>query len=138
MTFELDPVFHATCRPLADLPLCRAMLGQDSNYPWIVLVPRRASLRELTDLEPADRAALWPEIDAAARAVSALCAPDRPMTKLNVASLGNLVAQLHIHVIARRTDDPAWPGPVWGVATPQPYDDFDAALDVARTALLEP
>ena len=90
---------------------------RDGNYPWLILVPRRAGAVEILDLEPSDRARLWAEIETVAEALRAETACD----KLNVAALGNVVAQLHVHVIARYTDDIAWPRPVWGAANARPY-----------------
>jgi diadenosine tetraphosphate (Ap4A) HIT family hydrolase len=100
------------------MPLCRALLCRDANYPWLILVPRRAGATEITDLDAADRATLMDEIDAAAHALRAVA----PCDKLNIAALGNMVPQLHIHVIARRLTDAAWPRPVWGVAAARAYD----------------
>jgi diadenosine tetraphosphate (Ap4A) HIT family hydrolase len=89
----------------------------DANHPWLVLVPRVADCVELIDLDATQRVQLTTEIDAACRALKALFKPD----KLNVAALGNLVPQLHVHVIARYTHDIAWPRPVWGNATARSY-----------------
>lgn len=102
---------------MGDLALSRALAMNDANYPWLILVPRRAGVRELIDLDAADRARLMEEIALAARALKEVAGCD----KLNVAALGNMVAQLHVHVIARRKDDAAWPKPVWGVAPAKPY-----------------
>ena len=91
----------------------------DATFPWLILVPMRADLSELIDLDGPDRAQLTGEIDDTARALREITGCD----KLNIAALGNMVRQLHIHVIARFEADPAWPGPVWGKAPPQPYAD---------------
>jgi diadenosine tetraphosphate (Ap4A) HIT family hydrolase len=103
---------------LGDLPLSRLLLMNDKNYPWLILVPRRADLTELIDLERAEQQQLMAEIDCTARALRALTSCD----KLNIAALGNAVPQLHVHVIARFRRDAAWPNPIWGVVPPRPYD----------------
>ena len=103
--------------PVIELPLCAVRLMDDANHPWLVLVPRVADIVELIELDPAQRAQLTTEIDAACHALKALFKPD----KLNVAALGNLVPQLHVHVIARYKTDIAWPRPVWGAADARPY-----------------
>lgn len=103
--------------PVASLALCELRLMDDANYPWLVLVPRVVDAVELLDLDAAQRHRLTDEIDVASRALRKLFAPH----KLNVAALGNLVPQLHVHVIGRSEDDPAWPAPVWGRVAAQPY-----------------
>ena len=122
--FRLDPAFEATSQHLADLPLCQARLQLDARYPWIVLIPRRPGLREIEDLSPPDRNRLMDEILAAGRTVRAVgAALGRPVEKLNVGALGNVTPQLHVHVVARRSDDAAWPGPVWGYGEAAAYDE---------------
>jgi len=136
--FVLDPAFEATSHFLADLPLCQARLQADARWPWIVLIPRAAALRELEDLTPADRIRLMDEVLAAGRAVRAAgAALGRPVEKLNIGALGNVTPQLHVHVVGRRADDPAWPGPVWGVGAARPYGEPDlaSALAAAGAAL---
>jgi len=105
----------------------------DANYPWFILVPRRASVREIHELSDADRAQLWEESAQLSRA--AMRAFDG--FKLNVAALGNVVPQLHVHHIVRRQDDPAWPAPVWGKVAGKPYDDatMKTRIDALRAAL---
>ena len=103
--------------PVANLPLCELRLMDDANYPWLILVPRIADAVELIDLDSAQRTQLTDEIDQVSRTLRTLLRPD----KLNVAALGNVVPQLHVHVIARFRDDPAWPAPVWGRAAARPY-----------------
>ena len=115
--YELHPQLAADTHPLATLDLCDLRLMDDANYPWLVLVPRIAGAREMVDLDATQRHLLTDEIDRAARV---LRAGFRPF-KLNVAALGNLVPQLHVHVIARFEDDPAWPAPVWGRVAARPY-----------------
>ncbi len=136
--FELDLRLAATSEALADLPLCHVRLATDARWPWLLLIPCRAGLVELTDLAADDRAALFAEIDRAALAVRAVGeALGLPIGKLNIAALGNVVPQLHLHVIGRWTDDPAWPGPVWNVGGAEPYppDRLAAACAAARRAL---
>lgn len=127
----LDPRIEQDSIPLGELSLCCVRLAKDANYPWLILVPRRAGLVELTDLSLEDRTQLLAEIDATARALKAVTACD----KLNIASLGNVVAQLHVHVIARRRNDPAWPRPVWGTVPAALYEP--GARDRLGAALRE-
>lgn len=107
---------------IGDLPLSRVLVIKDANYPWLLLVPRRAETIELIDLDETDQAQLTTEINCVARALKDVTRPD----KLNIAALGNVVPQLHVHIIARRTSDAAWPRPVWGVVPPLDYDPQDA------------
>jgi diadenosine tetraphosphate (Ap4A) HIT family hydrolase len=116
--FTLDPRLAADTLAVCDLPLSSVRLMNDSRFPWIILVPRRAGASELIDLEPADRLRLWDEVANASRAIAGIANPK----KLNVAAIGNIVAQLHVHIVARREDDAAWPKPVWGVGIAEPYD----------------
>jgi diadenosine tetraphosphate (Ap4A) HIT family hydrolase len=115
--YALHPQLAADTHPLAALELCELRLMDDANYPWLVLVPRIPEARELLDLDAPQRHRLTDEIDLAARAVRAVFRP----FKLNIAALGNLVPQLHVHVIARFEDDPAWPAPVWGRVAARPH-----------------
>jgi diadenosine tetraphosphate (Ap4A) HIT family hydrolase len=128
--FQLDARLADDSHPLLELALCEVRLMDDANYPWLVLVPRLAGARELTDLDAAQRAVLMEEIALAGRVLAATVRP----YKLNVAALGNLVPQLHVHVIARFEDDPAWPAPVWGRAAARPYG---AEALVARVTALQ-
>ena len=113
--FRLDPIFEVGSAQLATLPLCNLRLQLDSRFAWLILVPRVADASEIEDLAAPDRARLIEEIVMAGRAVRAMGrAMARPVTKLNVGALGNITAQLHVHVVGRRSDDAAWPGPVWG------------------------
>src|SRR5277367_488949 len=115
--YALDPAFAAGSAPVAGLPLCDVRLQLDARFPWLILIPRVAGARELEDLTPDDLARLTPEIVRAGHAVRAIGkALGRPVAKLNVGALGNITPQLHIHVVGRRPDDMAWPGPVWGAA----------------------
>jgi diadenosine tetraphosphate (Ap4A) HIT family hydrolase len=136
--FEIDPAFLTTSEALGELALCHTRLQADARYPWIVLIPRRPLASELEDLAPGERDVLMEEIlraGAAARAIAA--ALGRPATKLNVGQLGNVTPQLHVHVIARRSDDAAWPSPVWGLGVAEPYgpEDLALALEAAKGAL---
>jgi len=128
--YELHPQLAADTHPLATLALCDLRLMDDANYPWLVLVPRVAGARELIDLEAAQRRLLSDEIDLASRLLRDAFRP----FKLNVAALGNLVPQLHVHVIAREEGDPAWPAPVWGRVAARPYAPEEL---VARTQALQ-
>jgi diadenosine tetraphosphate (Ap4A) HIT family hydrolase len=116
--FVLHERLAADTLELGDLALCRVLLTNDARYPWVILVPRVAGLRELHHLEREDRVRLQDESCRVAECLERLFRPD----KLNVASLGNLVPQYHLHHVARFTDDPAWPGPVWGHGPAVVYD----------------
>lgn len=126
--FRLDERLAADTLPVGELPLCRVLLMNDARFPWLILVPRRAGLSELIELTDADRAQATAEMDKAARMLKDLTGCD----KLNVAALGNMVRQLHIHVLARFEGDPAWPAPVWGKGPAEPYAADAAELVVAR------
>jgi len=115
--WHLHPQLADDTHPLAHWPLCDVLLMDDAHHPWLILVPRVEDATELTDLDVAQQATLTSEIDRACRALQVSMKPH----KLNVAALGNVVPQLHVHVIARYRDDIAWPRPVWGTATAQPY-----------------
>jgi len=114
---------------IGDLPLCRVLVIKDANYPWLLLVPRRHEAVEIIDLDDVEQAQLMAEISRVARALKEVTKCD----KLNIAALGNMVPQLHVHVIARRSSDAAWPRPVWGVVPPlahhaEEVQDFISAL----------
>jgi diadenosine tetraphosphate (Ap4A) HIT family hydrolase len=128
--FALDPRLAGDTRPVGDLPLCSVLLLDDARFPWFVLVPRRADASEITDLADEDAATLMGELRVAGRVMLALAKPD----KVNVGALGNMVPQLHVHVVGRFRSDPAWPGPVWGHGTRQPYPDHAAVALVERAA----
>jgi diadenosine tetraphosphate (Ap4A) HIT family hydrolase len=131
--WTLDPQLARDTLPLGDLVLSRVLLMQDANYPWLILVPRQAGIVEITDLNRDARAALMQEISEAAAALQAVTACD----KINVAALGNMVPQLHVHVVARRRTDPAWPKPVFGQVPPRAYDPAALAqlMDALRPRL---
>ncbi|TCS62934.1 HIT domain-containing protein [Varunaivibrio sulfuroxidans] len=126
--FQIDKTLEADSVPVATLALCRVRLIRDAAYPWLILVPARARMRDIDDLAPADQGLLTAEISLASRTLKALFVPD----KINVAALGNVVEQLHVHVIARFKNDAAWPRPVWGVA---PMRDDDTLHEKRRRAL---
>jgi diadenosine tetraphosphate (Ap4A) HIT family hydrolase len=115
--FAVDPVITSLTVKLADWPLSRVFLYNDSRYHWGLLVPRRAGVVEIADLSQGDQAQLMAEIVKLSDLVRALPGVE----KLNVGALGNMVPQLHVHVIGRRKGDPAWPGPVWGHSNPVPW-----------------
>jgi diadenosine tetraphosphate (Ap4A) HIT family hydrolase len=120
--WSLHPQLEKDTINIGDLPLSRVLVIKDSNYPWLLLVPRREKVSEITDLNEVEQAQLMTEINRVSLALKEITKPD----KLNIAALGNVVSQLHIHVIARRTSDAAWPRPVWGVAHPEPFDPNEA------------
>ena len=122
MTFQLDPRLAADTVLVVDLALCTVRLMNDRRYPWLVLVPRRDGAVEIHALDSGDRAMLAEETVVAAAALAA----HAPGCKINIGALGNIVRQLHVHVVARRPDDAAWPGPVWGHGRAVPYDAADA------------
>jgi diadenosine tetraphosphate (Ap4A) HIT family hydrolase len=133
--FTLAPAIEATSAPLCQLELCEARLQLDAAYPWIVLIPRRAGLTELEHLTLAERAMLMEEQVRAGAAVRAIGdAWAFSVSKLNVACLGNVTSQLHIHVVGRRPGDPSWPSPVWGRRAPIP-PSAEAVVLARHTAL---
>jgi len=109
--FTLDSRLEADTYLVGELTLSRVLLMDDARFPWVILVPKRTNIREIIDLELRDRAMLYRETESVMEAMKRLFSP----TKLNVAALGNMVPQLHMHVIARFEDDQAWPKPVWSV-----------------------
>ncbi|MGE0279566.1 MAG: HIT domain-containing protein [Rhizobiaceae bacterium] len=131
--FELDARLEADTEPLQWLGLCEIRLMNDKRWPWVVLVPQRAGIYELHDLTPLDQAMLTFETNLAAEALKRVTGCD----KINTAALGNIVRQMHIHVIARSEDDPNWPGPVWGYGPREPYrrTDLHGLIEKIRAAL---
>jgi diadenosine tetraphosphate (Ap4A) HIT family hydrolase len=125
--WTLHPQLAADTVAIGDLPLGRVLLSNDANYPWTILVPRRAGIREIHELSEADQQQLLRESSWLARALIAEFAP----TKLNIAALGNVVPQLHVHHIARFDHDPAWPAPIWGRVPATAYDAADRAVRIA-------
>ena len=128
--FVLHPRLEAETLPVADWMLSRVLLMNDARYAWLVLVPRRKNAVELFDLSEADRALLIEEVARAARLLKEVSGS----SKINVGALGNLVAQLHVHVVARNPGDPAWPGPVWGHSAAVPCADAERDTLIAKIA----
>jgi diadenosine tetraphosphate (Ap4A) HIT family hydrolase len=125
--WTLDPQLARDTVTVGDLALSRVLLMNDANYPWLIAVPRQAGVVEIFDLDDAARAQLMREVALLGQAL-------KDMTgchKINIAAIGNVVAQLHVHVVARRRDDPAWPRPIWGALPARPYDG------AARDRLIE-
>jgi diadenosine tetraphosphate (Ap4A) HIT family hydrolase len=118
---------------LGDFPLCRLLLSKDANYPWFILVPKRAGVSEVFDLSQEDQAQLFKETTDLAQALKGEFKAD----KMNIATLGNVVSQLHMHVIVRRHGDAAWPAPVWGKVPAVEYapGQVDAIRQRLRTLL---
>ena len=128
MDFTLHDRLAADSVALGDGLLSSVRLMNDRRYRWLILVPRRAGLREIHELAAADRALLIEEIALAGQALQAATRA----AKINVGALGNLVPQLHVHVVARSPGDPAWPGPIWGHGRPEPYDAAALAAECVR------
>jgi diadenosine tetraphosphate (Ap4A) HIT family hydrolase len=122
-SWSLHPQLERDTLNVGDLPLSRVLIIRDANYPWLLLVPRRPQVEEILDLNEVEQAQLTVEISRVAKALKDITKCD----KLNIAALGNVVPQLHVHIIARKKADPAWPKPVWGAAPALPFDP--AALD---------
>ena len=136
--FILHPDFEPTSHPVGELALCAVRLQADARWPWLILIPRQDGIGEIEHLSAADRGRLMEEQMLAAAAVRAMGeALLRPIAKLNIAALGNVTPQLHLHVVGRRADDAAWPGPVWGVGEAVAYDPvaWERAREAALTAL---
>lgn len=117
--FTLHPTLKNDTVEVTRLDFCHVLLIRDKTYPWLILVPGKDGLRDLDDLNETERVQVMAEIDHVSKAMKRIFQP----YKMNVAALGNMVEQLHIHVIARTQDDPAWPAPVWGAAPPLDYND---------------
>lgn len=117
--FALDPRLAADTSPVASLQLCEVLLMNDARYPWLVLVPRRVNAVEIAELPESEQQTMWQEVNRCAHALRAVA----PCEKLNIAALGIIVRQLHIHVVARNAGDATWPGPVWGNGRSEPYPD---------------
>ena len=130
--FTLPPQLAADTIPVGDLALSSVLLMDDARFPWFILVPRRPGASEITDLSDEDAATLMSEIRIATRVMQDLSKPD----KVNVGALGNVVAQLHVHVVGRFRSDPAWPGPVWGHGSRAPYPAHAGHALVERAAAL--
>ena|ERR1700753_1481518 len=117
-SFTLDPRLAADTIAIGDTSLSRILLMNDARFPWLILVPRRPDLTEIFDLAPTERATLTEEIADVSTALSNRLGVD----KINIGALGNIVRQLHIHIVGRTTGDAAWPGPVWGHGARQAYE----------------
>lgn len=133
-SFQLHPKLDADCVLIGDGALSRVLLMNDRRFPWLILVPRVAGLRDFHDVPSEFRSVLYDEIDNASRVLVRSFNAE----KINVAALGNQVPQLHVHVIARFESDAAWPGPVWGVGSAEPYDSdvLDESVLRLRPALV--
>ncbi|WP_027596985.1 HIT domain-containing protein [Pseudomonas sp. MOIL14HWK12:I2] len=133
--FQIDPRLAGDTLEVASLTLCQVLLLNDRRYDWLVLVPRRESVTEILDLSPQDQAQLWREVTLVAQVLR----DAQPDLKLNIGALGNVVRQLHLHVLLRQEGDPAWPGPVWGHSPRQPHtaEAGHAAAERWRVLLAE-
>jgi len=116
--FELDGRVARDSDLIATLDLCQLRIQNDSRWPWLVMVPQRADMTEIFELSEADQAHLSAEVNQVAAALKEITGA----TKINVGALGNIVRQLHVHVIARFEGDANWPGPIWGYGSAEPYD----------------
>jgi diadenosine tetraphosphate (Ap4A) HIT family hydrolase len=125
---ELHPQLMQDCLLIGRFPLCRLLLMQDANYPWFILVPDREAVTEIHQLDVDDRQQLMRE----SCALAAVLAERFNADKLNIAALGNVVPQLHVHHVVRFRDDPAWPAPVWGCVPPRPYTAAALAAVLAK------
>ncbi len=117
--FELHTQLQADTYRVGDFPLCLLLLCNDANYPWCILVPKRIGIREIHHLSKDDSQTLLVESCCLAESMEQLFKP----LKLNIAALGNMVPQLHIHHVARFEVDAAWPAPIWGKVPAKQYDD---------------
>ena len=131
--WSLHPQLERDTIPLGDMALSRVLLNKDANYPWLLLVPRRPAIVEIVDLAEPEQMQLMAEISQVSRALRDITRCD----KLNVAAIGNVVPQLHVHIVARRKTDAAWPKPVWGAAEPKAHDvaELDLFITAMRKAL---
>ena len=132
--FALDQRLQQDTLVIGDFPLCRLLLSNDSNYPWFILVPRINGISEVFQLDVVDQQRLWQETTALAQLLNEGLAAD----KMNIGALGNVVSQLHVHVIVRKRDDAAWPAPVWGKHPAKPYTDQQVSAIRARLRELLP
>jgi diadenosine tetraphosphate (Ap4A) HIT family hydrolase len=130
--WSLHPQLQADTAPVGDLTLSRLVAINDADYPWLILVPRRAGAVEIADLD-GDATTLMIEIAAVSRALKEITQCD----KLNVAAIGNVVSQLHVHIVARKRNDPLWPKPIWGAAPPHAGDQatFNKFVGAVREKL---
>lgn len=126
--FELNPRLREDTLYIGHLPLSQVLLSKDANYPWCILVPERPDIREIHHLIDEDRQQLLQESCHLAEVMTALFNP----YKMNIAALGNMVPQLHVHHIARYEEDAAWPAPVWGAVAAKSYTDEELEKRVTR------
>jgi diadenosine tetraphosphate (Ap4A) HIT family hydrolase len=131
--WSLHPQLERDTILLGDMALSRVLIIKDANYPWLLLVPRRPGIVEIIDLNEVEQAQLMVEVSRVGRVLKAVTQCD----KLNIAALGNAVPQLHVHLIARRKTDAAWPKPVWGAVAPLTHDaaELDRFMDAMRKQL---
>lgn len=131
----LDPRLEADSSFIIDLALCQARLHQNGAFPWILLIPRQDNLSEIIDLSPKDQLVLMQEIALSSEIMQGIFQPN----KLNVASLGNIVPQLHVHIVARYETDEAWPGPIWNSNVSREYgaNELEERIDTLREAFEE-
>src|SRR5579872_2988555 len=125
--WSLHPRLKEDTIDIGDLPLSKVLVIKDANYPWLLLVPRRNEIMEIIDLDEVEQAQLMTEVSRAARALKAITQCE----KLNIAALGNMVPQLHVHIIARRSGDAAWPRPVWGAVPPLAHGAEEVQLFIS-------
>src|SRR5215510_1377849 len=126
-TWSLNPQLAKDTVEVGDLLLARVLLMNDANFPWLLLVPRRSNVSEVFDLDEIEQGQLVSEITLLARVLKDVTTCD----KLNIATIGNVVPQLHVHIVARRRDDAAWPRPVWGTLPARPYEPAERDLLIA-------
>lgn len=131
-SFELHDRLQQECLVVGDLPLSRVLLMNDSQYPWLILVPRCNDIREIYQLAQDDRQQLLAESCQLAETMQQMFQPD----KLNIAAIGNLVPQLHVHHVARFESDVAWPAPIWGKSSAVPYSEAESQALVSRLRAL--
>ena len=133
MSFALDERLAADALIVGDMTLTRVLLVNDARWPWLILAPRRDGVVELTDLDAADRTQLIEEVASAAGFLKAHTGAH----KINIGTLGNVVRQFHLHVVARTVGDPGWPGPVWGFGAAVPRDKVETRtlVEAARAGL---
>jgi len=127
-TFELHPRLRQDCFSVGRFALSQILMMNDSQYPWFILVPQRNDISEIYQLDENDRRQLMTESCLLAKQLMEIYQAD----KLNIAAIGNLVPQLHVHHVARYKADKAWPGPIWGKFSPLPFDEQKAQAQIAR------
>ncbi len=128
--FELDSRLAADTLSVAPLGLCQLRLMNDRRWPWLILVPQRGEITEFHDLRPLDQAMLTFELGLVSKAFKQLVRAD----KINIGMIGNRVSMFHCHVVARMTDDPNWPDPVWGYGAREPYEAEEGEALARRVA----